>query len=78
MKNFINFIVKDNEKDIRIDLFLSKKNKKLSRTRIKSLILDQNLKINNKIIIDPSKKISKGDKIIFEILEEKKNIFKTL
>ena len=72
MKNFINFIVKDNEKDIRIDLFLSKKNKKLSRTRIKSLILDQNLKINNKIIIDPSKKISKGDKIIFEILEEKK------
>ena len=72
MKNFINFIVKDNEKDIRIDLFLSKKNKKLSRTRIKSLILDQNLKINNKIIIDPSKKILKGDKINFEVLEEKK------
>ena len=69
MKNFINFIVKDNEKDIRIDLFLSKKNKKLSRTRIKSLILDQNLKINNKIIIDPSKKILKGDKINFEVLE---------
>ena len=71
MKNIINLIVEDQDKNLRIDLFLSKK-KELSRTRIKNLILTKNLKINNKIIADPSKKISKGDKIIFEIPKPKK------
>ncbi len=71
MKNIINLIAEDQDKNLRIDLFLSKK-KELSRTRIKNLILAKNLKINNKIIEDPSKKISKGDKIIFEIPEPKK------
>ena len=55
MKNIISLIVKDKDKNLRIDSFLSKK-KELSRTRIKNLILLKNLKINNKIIINPSKK----------------------
>ena len=42
-------------------MFLSKKENEISRTRVKNLILNQNLKINNKIIIDPSKKIITGD-----------------
>ena len=71
MKNIINLIAEDQDKNLRIDLFLSKK-KELSRTRIKNLILTKNLKINNKITVDPSKKISKGDKIIFKITEPKK------
>ena len=72
MKNFIKLIVKDSEKEIRVDLFLTKKKKELSRTRVKNLILKENLKINNLVVKDPSKKISTGDKIIFEIPEPKK------
>ena len=72
MKNFIKLIVKDSDKEIRVDLFLTKKKKELSRTRVKNLILKENLKINNLIVKDPSKKISTGDKITFEIPEPKK------
>tara|TARA_B100001250_G_scaffold310416_1_gene272351 strand:- start:1 stop:981 length:981 start_codon:yes stop_codon:yes gene_type:complete len=72
MKNTIKFIVNELENKNRIDLFLTKKKKELSRTRIKNLILSENLKINNLIIKDPSKKVSIGDKVIFEIPEPKK------
>ena len=72
MKNIIKLIVKDSDKEIRVDLFLTKKKKELSRTRVKNLILKENLKINNLIVKDPSKKISTDDKITFEIPEPKK------
>ena len=52
------------------------KKKELSRTRIKNLILEKNLKINNQITINPSKKVSYGDKIIFEVSEPKKQSLK--
>ena len=57
MKNTINLIVKVNENDQRVDQFISNKEKDLSRTRIKNLILNKKLKINKKNITDPSKKI---------------------
>ena len=72
MKNIIKLIVKDSDKESRVDLFLTKKKKELSRTRVKNLILKENLKINNLIVKDPSKKISTGNKITFEIPEPKK------
>ena len=72
MKNIIKLIVNDSDKEIRVDLFLTKKKKELSRTRVKNLILKENLKINNLIVKNPSKKISTGDKITFEIPEPKK------
>ena len=72
MKNIINIIVKDEENGSRIDSFISKKEKKLSRTRIKNLILQKNLKLNNSIIINPSRKIAVGDKISLVIPEPKK------
>ena len=72
MKNIIKLIVDDSEKEIRIDLFLSNKKKELSRTRVKNLILKEKLKINNSLVKDPSKKISAGDNITFEIPEPKK------
>ena len=58
MEKKINLIVKEDEKNLRVDVFINKKENDISRTRIKNLILDKKLKINNKIIIDPSKKIS--------------------
>ncbi len=67
MKNIIKLIVNVSENKSRVDLFLTNKKKELSRTRIKNLIINKNLRINNLIIKDPSKKVSVGDKIIFEI-----------
>ena len=72
MKNIIKLIVGNSEKEIRIDLFLTNKKKELSRTRVKNLILKEKLKINNLVVKDPSKKISVGDNIIFEIPDPKK------
>ena len=63
MKNIINIIVKDEENGSRIDSFISKKEKTLSRTRVKNLILQKNLKLNNILEINPSQKVVAGDKI---------------
>ena len=72
MKNIINLIVIDDENSQRVDLFISNKEKDLSRTRIKNLILGKKLKINKKTITDPSKKIFTGDYIDLEIPEPKR------
>ena len=69
MKNIINIIVKDEENGSRIDSFISKKEKKLSRTRIKNLIIQKNLKLNDVLTINPSQKVVAGDKINLVIPE---------
>ena len=61
MEKKINLIVKDEDKNLRVDVFINKKENEISRTRVKNLILSQNLKLNNKVIKDPSKKIIVGD-----------------
>ena len=71
MKNIINLIVTQDSDKKRIDTYIFEKCKKLSRTRIKNLIIDQKLKINGKIINTPSKKIANRDKISLEIPEPK-------
>ncbi len=76
MKKKISLIVKENDKNVRLDVFINANTSDLSRTRIKNLILDEKLKINNKIIVDPSKKTSEGDKISLIIPEPKKTSLK--
>ena len=76
MKNFINFIVSEDDDNKRIDVLIANYDKSLSRTRVKNLILENKLKINGTIIKDPSKKISKNDEIIFEVEELKKQNLK--
>ena len=76
MKNIINLIVKDGENTQRVDQFISIREKDLSRTRVKNLILDKKFKINKKTITDPSKKISTNDYIFLEIPEPKKTSLK--
>ena len=63
MKNTIKLIVENSDKNLRVDVFISKKEKSLSRTRIKNLILKKKLKINGIIIEDPSKKVLDNQKI---------------
>ena len=69
MKKNINLIVEEDENNLRLDVFINKREKLISRTRIKNLILKEKLKINNLIIDSPSKKVSTGDKINLEIPE---------
>ena len=76
MKNIINFIVKEDDNNKRVDMILANHDKSLSRTRVKNLILDSKLKINEKIIKDPSVKTKLNDKIDLEIVEPKKQNLK--
>ena len=71
MEKKINLIVEDVDKNLRVDIFINKKENDISRTRIKNLILAKKLKINNKLLIDPSKKTLAGDRIELIIPEPK-------
>ena len=69
MEKNINFIVKENENNLRVDVLINKREELISRTRIKNLILKEKLKLNDKIIKSPSKKVSTGDELILQIPE---------
>ena len=71
MNRIISLLVKTEENNQRVDTFINNKEKSLSRTRIKNLILKKNLKLNNQILISPSKKVSTGDQLSLEIPESK-------
>ena len=76
MKNTINFIAGLKDSGQRVDQFLRNKEKNLSRTRIKNLILKKKLRINGTLVVDPSKKILNGSKVKLEIPEPKKVLIK--
>ncbi len=72
MEKKINLTVDKTENELRVDIFIKKREDIISRTRIKNLILDNKLRINNKIITDPSKKVFFSDKIKLVIPQPKK------
>ena len=76
MEKKINLIVDEKDQNTRVDSYINKHNKEISRTRIKNLILGKNLKINDQIIKDPSKKILVNDKVSIQIPEPKKTSLK--
>tara|TARA_B100001996_G_scaffold5663_1_gene4775 strand:- start:353 stop:1330 length:978 start_codon:yes stop_codon:yes gene_type:complete len=67
MEKNINFIVNEDENNLRVDILINKREKLISRSRIKNLILKEKLKLNNIIIKSPSKKVLVGDKIYLQI-----------
>ena len=69
MKKIINLLVGTQDDILRVDQFINKYEKDLSRSKIKNLILKKNLSINNKLNDDPSKKIKIKDKISLIIPE---------
>ncbi len=71
MKKSINFIISNIDHKKRIDVILVKNLANYSRNKIQDFIKTNNLKINNSVVLDPSKKTSYGDKINFNIPEEK-------
>ena len=72
MKKNISFIVKESENNLRVDLLINKRDRLISRTRIKNLIIKEKLMINNEVIKNPSKKVYAGDKLVLEIPEPEK------
>ena len=72
MEKKINLIATESDVNLRIDIFITNKEKNISRTRIKNLILDKKLKLNNKIMTDPAKKINFGDNINLSIINPKR------
>ena len=72
MNKIINLIVDKNNQNKRVDIFLSKYEEKISRTKIKNLIEKGYLKINNLKVLVPSKKVNIKDKIKLEVPEIKK------
>ena len=71
MKNIINLVAEKMDGELRLDSFVSQKNE-ISRSRVKTLILEGKLKLNNNIVKEPSKKVVAGDHIKVEITKPKK------
>jgi 23S rRNA pseudouridine1911/1915/1917 synthase len=69
MEKNINLIVKEKENNLRVDILINKRESLISRTRIKNLILKNKLKLNDKIIKSPSKKVVTGDELNLVIPE---------
>lgn len=61
MENIVTHKVKKELSEIRLDQFLKNNISELSRTRIKKLIINGFLKLNSKIIIDPSYIVKEND-----------------
>ena len=51
-------------KNIRVDIFIQSQIKDISRNRIKNIILDGNLKINDLVVLEPSKKIKENEEYL--------------
>ncbi len=76
MKKIISLIVSSIENGIRVDNFLNSKINEYSRNKIKQYILNGNMKVNELVTKNPSKKISHKDLILLTIPQEEKNILK--
>ena len=72
MEKKINLIVAVEDKNLRVDVFINKKENEISRNRIKNLILDKKLKLNGKTLENPSKKVSQDDVLELMIPKPKK------
>jgi len=72
MKNIINLVVDQKSQGKRLDSYIAEKKEELSRTRVKNLIINGNIKVNNEEVKEPSKKIYEEDIITLIIPEPKK------
>ena len=72
MKNIINLVVDQKSQGKRLDSYIAEKKEELSRTRVKNLIINGSIKVNNEEVKEPSKKIYEEDIITLIIPEPKK------
>jgi 23S rRNA pseudouridine1911/1915/1917 synthase len=67
MNNSMKFLVKQNHSGERLDVFLSKKLNKFTRSHIKKIIVLKQVKVNEVIINSSSKKIKENDNIYINL-----------
>ncbi len=71
MNNTIKFSVEEGDIGKRVDIFLSNNIKFLTRSNLKKLIEQNQLKINNSTVIYPATKLKKEDKVLINIISKK-------
>ena len=76
MDKTITFLVKDSDKNLRLDKFLTKKLDILTRSQIKKIITSKGVMINKKIVISASEKIKDGNQVEILISESKNDHIK--
>ena len=75
MNKTIEFSINKKNNGERLDVFLSKEIKNLTRSYIKKLIEKNNVRLNKSIKTSPSTRIKTNDKIIINIIIFTNNIF---
>ena len=70
MKNTIKFSVDDNDSGKRLDIFLAENINEFTRSFLKKLIQEKQVKLNNTILSSPSSKIKYKDQIVINIIEK--------
>ena len=70
MKNTIKFSVGDNDSGKRLDIFLAENINEFTRSFLKKLIQEKQVKLNNTILSSPSTKIKYKDQIVINIIEK--------
>ncbi len=73
MNKTMKFSVDKRDAGTRIDIYLTKKISKFTRSFLKKIILTKNLKINNTVVSSPSTKIKTKDIIFVNILSRNEN-----
>ncbi|MDA9684498.1 RluA family pseudouridine synthase [Candidatus Pelagibacter bacterium] len=73
MNKTIKFLVEKKHHNIRVDLFLSEKISTITRSYVKKLIENSQLKINKEIVKTPATRVKINDEIIINIIEKKEN-----
>ena len=71
MDKTITFLAKDSDKNLRLDKFLANKQKALTRSQVKKIIVSKGVKINKKIVLSASEKVKDGNQIEILISENK-------
>ena len=70
MNNTIKFCVDPKNNRKRLDVFLKENIKKYTRSHLKKLIEDKQVKLNNSIVSSPSTKVKHEDEIIIKIINK--------
>ncbi len=73
INNTIKFLITGEDAGNRLDLVLAKKISSLTRSKLKKIIESKNVKINNRVISSPSKKVRLNENIVVNLFETEKS-----
>ncbi len=73
MKKTIKFLVKKINNGQRVDIYLANMIGDFTRSQIKRLINEKNLKINEKLIVSASSKIKTNDELVLQLVPKKRD-----